>query len=207
MKKLLFGIVAIFLLGACSGNAEKTESAASLDSTVYSPLDTVADLSEDETSGTAKTSQEDPMQLHLADFLVPMKEYPQYEISENIPEILENKGFLKGKRSSGKSINIMGEKGIQYDTPFTRDYDGSEISAILIEQVYEYDGEKISNPGIEFKFPSAKEKDAFLSEAAGLTHLKKGDVTGGDAVYSDIGDLRIYVEGNNVTIKYFDYPM
>ena len=207
MKKILFGILAISLLISCSGKAEKNESEASLDSTVSSPIYHIENLSEDEVSKTSNDNQDDPMQLHLADFLVPMKEYPQYEISQNIPEILEKKGFRKGKRSSGKPINILGEKGTQYVTPFTRNYDGSEMSVILMEQFYEYEGEKLSSPGIEFRFPSEKEKNAFLSEAAGLTHLKKGDSTGDEAVYSDIGDLRIYVDGNTVTIKYFDYPM
>ena len=76
MKKLLLGAAALFLMTGCSGNgtSEKTrEDSARIADSIAQVEAPRQNLSEDEASKTANDNQDDPMQLHLADFLVPMK--------------------------------------------------------------------------------------------------------------------------------------
>lgn len=214
---LFIAIVVALYLAGCNNikttnvieSDSLTQKTESVDNTVTEDdsQEAAIEVADQADNNNQESELNNTLELKLSDFLVPMKGYNQYLISENIPETLENIKFKKGKRSSGKKIHIMGGPGKSYKTTFTRNYNDSDITIVLEETEYKYDGEDINNVGVEITFTNDQDKERFLSDLPQFRNLNKVNSSNGQTTYQDKGDLRINVRGNTVSIKYDDYSL
>lgn len=219
---LIQTLLAAFALTGCNGNSDnntQTINVADPDTitqTSFLQDNTEAETQEPVQAETPQPAQEendnardmlnDVMRLKLSDFLSPIQEFDQYEISENIPATLQRIKFNKGKKSSGQKIHIMGGPGKSYKTTYTRNYNGSDITVVLNEKEYNFEGEDIKLTEAEVTFGNSKDMELFLSDLPKFKHLKKTGTSNGRTTYQDIGDLRVYVRDNTVSFEYQDYP-